>query len=449
MKTTESGSKGTKTGVIRKSIMASFAILIILGFAACSRPATAKADGAGSHGSAPQGKQDPRAGHFGRRGPIDVQATTARSGILTANHMVSGSVVPVTQSQVAAQVSGVVARVVHQAGDWVKTGDPVVVLDDSQLKLALDNAKVALKNARINLDVGQQNATQANPKLTLQLQSAEAAVASAQKNYSATEELFKSGGASASAVDTARSQLQTAQANVQAAKSALTQNQQSDTQNIAQLQLSVDQAQNQLQQAELNLQNGRISAPFAGQIASVNVTPGEFVGQNSPAFLLVSAAKEVSFSISPVDAPALTPGRQVTFTVSGTDYRARVAQTPSAPINGVVPMVATFTSSDQNLPYGSVGNVSYQVNLAKGTLIPIPSLQTDGSQTYVFTIVAGKAHRQPVNILAETADYAAVTELSASSEVIVSPPPGLLEGSDVTAANTATGKKASAAGGNQ
>ncbi len=417
-------------GLIRALGAVAAAATLIALLVACSG-SSGSASGKSAQQSAQHGGPGGPGGRPGRGGPIPVQSQKVKNGTLQAQHVTAGTVVPVTQSQVAAQTSGVVAKVLHRAGDWVTSGAVVIQLDDSQLKLALDNAQVALKNAQINLVVGKQNAAQDAPKLQLQLQSAQAALSSAQKNYAAEQELYKAGGASSSQLDTAQSQLQTAQANVQAAQIALNQNQQAYEQNIAQLQLSVDQAQNQLKQAQLNLQNARIKAPFAGQIASVNVEVGEFVGQNTPAFLLVSADREVTFSVSPADAPALTPGHTVTFTMSGKTYDARVSQAPSAPVNGVVPLAATLTSAEQSLPYGSVGTVSYPVNLASGSLVPIPALQTSGTETYVYTIENGKAKQQPVAILAETADMAAVTQLTSSSEVIVSPPPGLLEGADV------------------
>ncbi|HUX12234.1 MAG TPA: HlyD family efflux transporter periplasmic adaptor subunit [Spirochaetia bacterium] len=425
---------------VRRALRAAAAVgLVAVLLTACS-PTSGSSAAGGAAKQKSAGTGGPNAGGPGGRpgrGPIPVQADPATSGALIAEQVAAGSVIPVTQSQVAAKVAGVVARVLHNAGDWVQTGEVIVQLDDSQTRLSLANAQVQLKNAQINLAVGQQNASQDNPKLTLQLQSAQAALASAQKNYSATEELFKSGGASSSQVDTAQATLQTAQANVQAAQSALTQNQQANVQSLAQLQLAVDTAKNQLSQAQMNLEDAQISAPFAGQIASVNVTAGEYVGLNTSVFLLVSREKEVAFNISPLDAPSLTPGHQVKFVVAGETYLAQITQTPSSPINGVVPMVASLRSGQNSLPYGAVGNVSYPVEIANGTQVPIPALQTDGNVTYVFTIVAGKAHRQPVTILAETSDTAAVTGLAASSIVISNPPPGLLESAPVAAVQSA------------
>src|SRR5208337_2499744 len=105
------------------------------------------------------------------------------------------------------------------------------------------------------------------------------------------------------------------------------------------------QAQVQLQTAELNLHYGSVTAPFAGQIAAVNVNPGMYVSTNTPVYIIVSADKEINFNVPPADAPNLLVGTVVQFTYQGRTVPVKITQAPSAPINGVVPMVATIPRS--------------------------------------------------------------------------------------------------------
>jgi multidrug efflux pump subunit AcrA (membrane-fusion protein) len=367
---------------------------------------------------------------------------------LNAVHNVAGTVVPVTQSEVAAQVSGIVKTLVHAAGDWVTAGETVIQLDDSQLQLALKNSQVALQNAKINLTVGEQNITYDTKKLTLQLQSAQSALAAAQKNYDALQSAYKLGTVSSSSVDTAQSQLQQAEATYESANTALEQNKNAESQSIAQLKLAVQTASNQLEQAQLNISNTSISAPFAGQIAVENVSPGEFVGQNTPAFLLVSSDRQISFSVPPTDAPILTIGKSLSFAIGGDTYKAQINQTPSNPVNGVVPLTAKLLGS-ATLPFGTVGTVAYPVTVSVGTLVPLSALQNDGAENYVFTIVQNKAHVQPITILGETGATAAVSQLAGGAEVVINPPPGLLEGASVSIAGAQGPGAPSGAAGSQ
>jgi multidrug efflux pump subunit AcrA (membrane-fusion protein) len=355
---------------------------------------------------------------------------TVQIGPLATESDTAGSVSPVTQSAVASQVAGVVLRVVHLAGDWVKEGETVVQLDDSQLALAVQNASAALENAKINFAIGKDNASQSNPKLALQVQAAQSTLSSAQKNYDAQKALFDLGGTSASQLDNAKSQLQMARANLEAAKTALDQNQKSDTQTLAQMKLAIDQATNQLAMAKLNLQNAAIRAPFDGQIAAVNVNPGMYVSLNTSVFILVSAERQITFNVPPSDAPNLPVGTQVRFTYHGHPYTVRIRQAPSAPIGGVVPMVAAVPAAI-TLPYGGVGTVTYSLTLASGAIVPIAALETNEDRNYVFTVVEGKAAMQPITILGEAGIMAAVAGVAGGAQVIVNAPPGLIAGSTV------------------
>ena len=114
---------------------------------------------------------------------------------LVVEHQTTGTVKPYMQSQVAGQVGGVVARIVRRAGDWVEKDDTVIQLDDSQLQLSLKTAQASLETARINLSTGQDTTKQANPRLDLQVRSAQSTLSAAQRNYDSKKALFDLGGA--------------------------------------------------------------------------------------------------------------------------------------------------------------------------------------------------------------------------------------------------------------
>jgi multidrug efflux pump subunit AcrA (membrane-fusion protein) len=263
------------------------------------------------------------------------------------------------------------------------------------------------------------------------VQSAQSAYDSAKKYYDAQKALFDLGGISASQLDTAQSQLATAQANLESAKISLSQNGKADDQTIAQLKLSVTTAQNQVDQARLNLRNAAIRAPFAGQLAAINLQPGMYASLNTAAFTLVSAERQISFNVAPGDAALLKSGSPILFTYQGSAYPARVSQSPSAPISGVVPMFATSGAGALSLAYGSVGTVGYSIPLATGALVPLSALQTLENQNYVFVIEKNKVSVRNVTVIAEAGTTAAVDGVSAGDVIVMSPPPGLIRGSQV------------------
>jgi len=194
--------------------------------------------------------------------------------------------------------------------------------------------------------------------------------------------------------------------------------------------LAVQQAANQLALAQLNLQNASIRAPFAGQIAAVNVSPGMYVSQNTAIFLLVSGERQINFTEPPTDAFNFKIGDEVRFTYNGKVYPVRVLQMPSAPINGIVPMVAS-SPAGLNLPFGSVGTVTYTMAVATGAIVPIASIQTKGNQNYVYAISNATVAQQTIGVIAESGTSAVVSGLKDGDVVVVNPPPGLLIGASV------------------
>jgi multidrug efflux pump subunit AcrA (membrane-fusion protein) len=376
-------------------------------------------------------------------GRISVQAATVTEGILTTMNETAGTVQATTQSNVAARTEGTVWKTYHEAGDWVKAGEKVIQLDDTQLTIAVKTAQSTLAAAKIDLSTNEDTTNQANPKLEMQVRSAQATLAAAQKNYDAQKALLELGGATATQVDTAQSDLQTAQANLESARTALDQNVKAPAQNLAQLRIGVEKAENALQQAQVNLQYASIKAPFSGQISAIDVNPGEYVQPSTTAFSLVSSEREVHFNVPPAHAHLLAVGMRLTFTNEGTSYPVTVKLTPSSPISGMVPMVASVAPTFSTA-FGSVGTVGYSLSLAKGILMPIAALKTGEDKNYVFVIEGGKAVRRTITIVAESGITAAITGIASGSQVIVNPPPGLLNGASVQPVATAGSDSAEA-----
>jgi len=417
--------------------------LAFLSLGGCNRQAA----GGGSAGGASPGATAPAGGQAAgaaagagagagqrRQGGVTVQVTEAVEGALAADRKAAAAVSTTTQSQVAALVSGVVRSLVHRPGDWVGEGVVVVQLDEAQLRIALANAQASLESAKINLAAVQDSMVQNNAKLALQVQSAQAACDAAQKYYDAQKALFDLGGISGSALDTANAQLASAKAALETAKIALDQNQRgvatTASQNIDVLKVAVTTAQNNLEQAQLNLRNAAIRAPFGGQISAINVAPGMYVGLNTAVFVLVSSERQVSFGISPQDAPALPAGTALRFEYLGSSIPLTVRQAPSAPVNGVVPMVAGGPGLG-SLPFGVVGEVAYRVTLARGVIVPMSAISSADNRNVVYLVEDGKVAVRPVEVVAESGAAAAVKGLVRGSLVIVSPPPGLVPGAQV------------------
>lgn len=402
--------------------------LASLALAACSAgsrtavPQRGPAGGGAFSGRATEGGVTPE--------PIPVQAVTVEAGTLTTTNETSGTVQPATESKVAARTQGTVLKILREPGDWVKPGQPVIQLDATQLVLAVKTAESNLSAARIDLSTNEDTTSQANPKLEAQVRAARASLSAAQKNYDSQKALLEIGGATSTQVDVAQSDLQAAQANLQAAETALDQNRKAPAQTLAQLRIAVEKAEHALQEAQVNLQYATITAPFAGQISDIPVNPGEYVQPSTTAFVLVSAEREIHFNVPPAHASRFPIGAKLAFTYEGESHPVTVKRRPSAPISGMVPMVASVPAA-YSPSFGCVGTVSYSIPLAKGTLVPLAALKTTEDRNYVFVIRDGAAATAEITLVAESGITAAVNGMAPGSRVIVNPPPGLLDGTPV------------------
>jgi len=407
------------------------------GGSAASNPFAGGANRGGARGGGPGfGGGAPGGGSFGGRSvTVTVQAVKVANGKLIAQRTTTGTVVPVMQSNVAAQASGTVTSLLVAVGDDVKTGQPIVQLTTDALDLAVANAKTQLSTAQINLQTQQTNTQQAATQLKSQLDSAQAALSAAQANYESAQKVYALGGTSKASVDSARSQLAQAQANVTSAQNALSQNQRAEGESLQQLKLAVAQAQNGVKQAELNLSNATIRAPFAGQVASFSVAPGEYVGPSTSVATLVSAQRQVQLNVPPSDVSAFGAGTKLTFSTGVTQYPITVNQRPGAPVNQGVTVTASFdkasAAASDPPAVGVVGTVDYKVTLATATLVPISAIQNDGTNTFVYVIQAGKAVQTDLTILAQAGNEAAVSGVPTDVTIVDQPPPGLLNGAPV------------------
>lgn len=403
---------------------------------------------AGASGSSAAGPRSGAAGQAGsgaasRTGSAtSVETTAAGTGQLSTQRDAAGTVVPLLQSNVPAGVAGTVQSVLQPVGASVKKGQAVAVLSSDTLQAAVQTAQTNLQKARVDLATQTNANLDQRTQLSLQVSSAQAALATAQQTLAANQRIYAIGGIAQTELSTSRSAVDTARAALASATASLAANERAKTETLAGLQLSVQDAQDSLAVAQRSAANATVRAPFDGQISAVAVSPGENVAGGATVFTLVGAGRKVTFGVAPADAGALKAGQVLPFKVNQQTYQVKLDQNPAAPVNSVVTVSARLLGTDlpdSGLPdTGAVGTVSYSVPVASGTLVPTSAVQTDGSQAYVFVYRGGKAARQNVTVLGQSGDQSAVSGLNAGSSVLSSPPAGLLDGASVTVAAAGT-----------
>lgn len=365
--------------------------------------------------------------------PRRVQTVVAEPGELTATKNVSATIEASRQSQVAAGASGRVTRVLARPGTFVAAGDPVVTLDDDQLRSQVQSARLSVESAQVNLTQAQRQSVESIDQLEAQLQSARSSLQLAEDRYREAQALLEAGGISRVEVQSLASQRDQAQSAFLQAHDALARARRASEENLRLLELQVDQAQNQLAQVRDQLTEARITAPFAGEIADVYVEEGEFVGAGSPVFRLIAQdERRAIFSVPAADAPLLQEQGIVYVRHSGLDHAAQITRvTRSAQEPRLVQLSADLYPADTPIPTGSVAQIRYTVPLAEGIVVPSASLVAEGGTTYVFAARDGVARRTSVRVVAESGSRAVVEGLPSGTDVISPRPLDVREGTPV------------------
>ncbi|HEY4723138.1 MAG TPA: efflux RND transporter periplasmic adaptor subunit [Anaerolineae bacterium] len=339
--------------------------------------------------------------------PVSTPSAKSKEDAISAE----GNVVPKSASDLAFRTSGRVAAVLVSEGDQVKQGQPLIRLQDDELKATIAQAQAALDLAKANLAQVEQGA---RPE---EITAAEAALraAQAQLGAAAADRDRLTGGATDAAIAAAQARLASvfvdqklaqdaldklpdsvhgtpeeqlryrvnaANKGVDAAQKALVEATSGSVQQVkvAQSNVAVAIAQRDIAQARLNqLKNGAtqaqinaakagvaqaqaafnaaqatldeatLKAPFDGSIALITVDVGQVIG---PGLVIASLADLHSWEIETddlgeVDVVNVQPGQSVSITLDAL---------PAVTLNGVVTSITPRSTVKR-------GDVTYTVKI--------------------------------------------------------------------------------------
>jgi HlyD family secretion protein len=256
----------------------------------------------------------------------------------------TGTVQPVTQVQVGAQISGRIAKVFVDFNSFVKKGDVIAEIDPTLLGATVE-----------------QNRAQA-AAAEAQLGRTQAALATAQATLSRVERLRAENLASQADVDQARGQRDVAEAEVAAARA------------------TIIQTKAQLSYSRTNMQYARIYSPIDGLVVSRNIDPGQTVAASfqSPTLFVIAEdlrRMRILAEIDEADVGKLTEGMKAEASVdafAGETFRGQVSQVRYNPnsVQGVVTYLAVIDveNPDMKLRPGMTATVTVKTRERKGVL---------------------------------------------------------------------------------
>jgi RND family efflux transporter MFP subunit len=197
---------------------------------------------------------------------VEEPAQTARARLETVTEVdrAVGTVRPQTQTRVESQVTARILEVKVRPGDDVDRGDVLIVLDGSQLRSKVDQARQAVLSAQAR----RRQAAQA-------VRSAEAVFTEAEAAYERTRTYFQGEAATEQDMERARSAFLQAKAGVERAQ-----------QSLQEAEAGVRQAEKVVEESRIALGYTRIEAQESGQVAERTAEPGDMAWPGKALLLL-------------------------------------------------------------------------------------------------------------------------------------------------------------------
>jgi membrane fusion protein (multidrug efflux system) len=367
------------------------------------------------------------------------------AGHLTATRIpttldLTATVISLREVRIQPKVSGYLEVVALRAGDAVRAGQVVAVVEHSQLDAQVGQAQQsalaavsAVQSAQAAVaasDAQVVNATAARRRAEADLGSARAAVNKAkaqltvsQATHTRVTSLFQQGFVSQQAVDQATADLQSAQAGVQAAEAQVGVAQAGVDQSQAQLraaqaqqraaasQVRTQQAQAAslaaaLQSVRLAQASATIRAPFSGVVVSRSLDPGAYVSPGSGVpIMTIAELDHIAIIVNVSEASMATIRRGGAANVTVDAYPGRVFKgIVGRMAGGVDPDTRTvqveidLDNKDHTLRPGMYARVQLSGPPRQAYTVPLSALVIIGGQQFVWVVDQGQVYRRAVTI---------------------------------------------------
>jgi HlyD family secretion protein len=339
-----------------------------------------------------------------RQPRITVRVAAATREDITNTISTNGKVEPVEDFQAHAPAATTVKRVLVHAGDWVKTGQLLVVLDDAEARATAARAAAQLTSAEADLHAvgagGRQEEVIGNKTALVKAQTEFDA---AKRNLDALQRLQQNGAASESEVEVAQNRFRAADSAVKAAQQLVSGRY--SRPEVARVQAQAAEAKAALDAANDLLANSNIRAPRDGMVYALPVRASAYVNSGDLVVAVADLKKiQVRTFVDEPDIGRLSKGQQVQISwdaISGRTWIGTVTRVPtSVTVHGsrnVGEVVCEVDNGDLKLLPNVNVNVTVITAMTKNALtIPREAVRQEKGEYYVFSVVDDTLKRVPV-----------------------------------------------------
>ncbi len=345
--------------------------------------------------------------------PAPVQVTAVTQDTIRRIVAGDGVLYPLDQQNVmpkpsASGATSPVQKFYVNRGDHVKSGQLLAVLENRDLKFAMDSNKGQVDQAEANLEATQgasipESVVKARTDVEADRETADAA----KKVLDSRQELFKQGALAERQVDEARvnwaqanSALLTAQEHLRTLEAVA-----KDAQ-IKQAAAQVTAARGQYQSAEAQVAYTEIRSPMNGTIADRPLYAGDMASTGQPLFSIVDISRVVArVNVPQGQAPTVRVGMpaDVTITDGGEQLRGRVTvvSPTTDPASTTVQVWVQIENPGERLKPGAAVHAAIVTEIFKAVPVVPTTAILPGEEGGTMVLVVDSnsvAHQRPVQL---------------------------------------------------
>lgn len=348
-------------------------VMMMLGIQACSDKPTTEDNAKTANGEVSAAASDAQTEQGAHKVYRPVQAMQVGSRTVENTHVFTGLVKAGKESILSFRVAGNISRLPVEIGSYVRKGDLIAELDDTDYHVSYSSSMANLKNIEASQQAVRSNIKQAESELIR-----------ARAAYARAERLFETNTIPTAEFEQARSAWQAAEASFDASQlqySAAT----------AQTEAASQQAKSAKNQMLYTL----LYAPYSGVISQVNVEENEQVAAGTPIVLLSNNARteiEVGLPASVIN--KVRKGDMVSasfFSLPNRTFSGVVSKVGfSTGSSSVYPVVIKLTKPNRDIRPGMTANVTFdfdsRLTQSTQTILPASALGEDNQGMFVYVL---------------------------------------------------------------
>jgi len=288
--------------------------------------------------------------------------STVANGVFQENIPVNGVVLPISTIYLDALEGGRVEEKFVEDGAFMKKGEPILRLSNTDLELTLVNQETAVYNLLTQMQISQTNARQNNISRLNQYTDVDNALIEAKRIYEMNEKLYKKGVIAKQDFDQSKNDYQYQVQRMELAKQVLKEDSIATIQELEQAKNSYRRTERALDLMRKKVEDLVVRAPIDGQLTSLDAEIGQSINKGTRLGQIdVLSGYKVKVDIDEYYISRIYAGQEGSFAYNGKTYTLIIKKVFSQVNNGRFQVDMVF---DGDAPEGIRRGQNLQIRLA-------------------------------------------------------------------------------------